>query len=553
MGVRYLNNSYKLHALVISSILFIPTTVAFLLYRVIPIQNVNALSIVSVTASINAIIWFIVIIQIFINYFLSRKYPFTLIINLNLFSIFLSVIMVRILTKALSLKGTPLPGGDIRGDLLVIVRLSKIAENEFWSGGNYPPLWPSLIGNAARILDVQGLSIIKPAEFIVLMLSPIFVFYTWRLIIGSWMALIVSIYLFLGFNFDYKGLALNLVIPFFILFIIKISSLSSKKYFNFFYLGIAFGITSLIYYGYLYWLIPMLIVLMLMAFMSPRRLDIFKPQTFLFIGIGVGLWPVISDRIALSNLTFFTVVTILLIAIYLTQNYKKIHTILLYGINAGLLLGLLGSFFVLRQEDTWVEGGVERNNPTINSILNLEGINLLLFFLLLCGVYYLIKSEHNMVLVSSLAGIYLSATIFMYFIASQMQVTLRVDLWPRAKEVQGYSLGLLFLIIFLFVINNLIKENVLKKYLELSNKQFFYLICFVLFITGSYLVSALGSGVHGNMPYHAFTPAWFAHQGCSNPHEDPMLSKVFESNPEIQTFLRVNCPSANWPEILPSN
>jgi hypothetical protein len=28
-----------------------------------------------------------------------------------------------------------------------------------------------------------------------------------------------------------------------------------------------------------------------------------------------------------------------------------------------------------------------------------------------------------------------------------------------------------------------------------------------------------------------------------------MLSKVFENNPDIQQFLRLNCPSVNWPEI----
>jgi hypothetical protein len=55
------------------------------------------------------------------------------------------------------------------------------------------------------------------------------------------------------------------------------------------------------------------------------------------------------------------------------------------------------------------------------------------------------------------------------------------------------------------------------------------------------------------MPYHAFTGAWFAHQGCSNPHEDPMLSKVFENNADIQEFLRQNCPNVSWPAIPKTN
>jgi hypothetical protein len=137
----------------------------------------------------------------------------------------------------------------------------------------------------------------------------------------------------------------------------------------------------------------------------------------------------------------------------------------------------------------------------------------------------------------------------MYFIASQMQVTSRVDLWPRAGEVQYYSLNLIFLVIFLYVIEILTNENNFKKYLISSKQSIYFFVSLILFIVGSYLVSSLGSLTYNSMPYHAFTPAWFAHQGCSNPHEDPMLSKVFETNPDIQDFLRLKCPSANWPKI----
>jgi hypothetical protein len=59
--------------------------------------------------------------------------------------------------------------------------------------------------------------------------------------------------------------------------------------------------------------------------------------------------------------------------------------------------------------------------------------------------------------------------------------------------------------------------------------------------------------MHGSMPIQGFNGAWFAHQGCSNPHEDPMLSKVFENFPEIQNFLRKNCSNVNWPVIPPLN
>jgi hypothetical protein len=174
---------------------------------------------------------------------------------------------------------------------------------------------------------------------------------------------------------------------------------------------------------------------------------------------------------------------------------------------------------------------------------------LAIFLLVIFAFLILILLKKDITIILILIAIYLSSATFMYFIASQMQITSRVDLWPRALEVQGYALILIFLFLFLFLIEGLITENNLIKYLNLSHINLFYLMTFILFFIGSYLVSSLGSTTHASMPYHSFTGAWYAHQGCSNPHEDPMLSKVFESNPDIQNFLRENCSAVNWPPI----
>jgi uncharacterized membrane protein SpoIIM required for sporulation len=139
----------------------------------------------------------------------------------------------------------------------------------------------------------------------------------------------------------------------------------------------------------------------------------------------------------------------------------------------------------------------------------------------------------------------------MYLISSQMQITNRVDLWPRALEVQAYARDLIFLLLFLFLIEGIITKKELVKYFNLGNKNLFYLTAFALFFVGSFLVGSLGAFTHSSMPYHGPQKAWawYAHQGCSNPHEDPMLSKVFENNSDVQYFLRENCSSVNWPII----
>ena len=212
------------------SLLFAPVLIAFALYTVIPIQNVNPLSIVSVTASINAIIWSLIVLQIFINYLLINKFSIKLVVQINLILILVYVSAFKVLIKALALKGTPLSGTDIRGDLLNVVNLAKIAKQAYWAGGpnpifpdgGYPPIWPSLIGNIARILDVHVLYIFKPAEFVLLLISPILVLFMWRLIFDTWMSLVITINQTLIYNFDYKTLTLNLILPLLIFIILNL-------------------------------------------------------------------------------------------------------------------------------------------------------------------------------------------------------------------------------------------------------------------------------------------------------------------------------------------
>jgi hypothetical protein len=541
------------HLVSIFTLLFVPTILAFVLYRIIPIQNVNPISIVSATASINAILWILVILQIFINYPLVKKYSITIIAEFNLFLVLVYVTAFKILIKALSLKGTPLPGSDIRGDLLTILKLANKAESEFWSGGNYPPVWPSLIGNIARILGMNPLYLFKPAEFIVLILSPIFVLYTWRLILNKWMSLIITINQTLVSDFNYKSLTLNLVIPLLIYVAVKVRDISSIKLFKFFIYGLLLGFISLTYFGYLYWIIPMLTVISLMLLVSKDREKYLDRHTYLYLGLGAGLGPVIYFRITENLYSYYLLIFGTVLLFLVLHDFRKLRFLSHLFFNVGLFLGLLVAFFTYRAGDAWVEGGIEKNDPTVNPIINLSGIGLLLFLALVLGVYLIIKFKKDFTVIIILTGIYLSSTIYMYFIASQMQVTSRVDLWPRAQEVQGYALNIIFLIITLFVIEVVLNESKFKKYLEFSKQNTYYLTSFILLILGSYLVGSLGASAHRSMPYHAFNPAWFAHQGCSNPHEDPMLSKVFETYPDIQAFLRENCSSVDWPVIPKKN
>ena len=533
----------------IAALLFIPLIISVSLYKIIPIQNVNALSIVSVTASLNVILWLLIILQIIANYPLIKSYSFRIVVQINLFILLVYIVSIKILIKALALKGTPLPSSDIRGDLLVIFNLATIAESGYWSGQNYPPLWPSVIGNLARILDVYLLSLFKPAEFVILILAPILILFVWRLILNPIVALVITLNQTLFTNFDYKNLTLNLIIPLFIYSIIKIKEPTISGKFRFFTLGFVLGFISLSYFGYIYWLLPMLIAGVLLAFFAKEGEKYLQRNAHLFLGLAAGLGPVIYYRFIENILVYYVIIIGIFLISLFSKNFMVLGKFIHILVNIGIFLALLVALLTFRAGDTWGEGGIEKNDPTVKYIISLSQTNLAIFFLVIFAFLILILLKKDVTIILILIAVYLSSATFMYFIASQMQVTSRVDLWPRALEVQGYALSLIFLFLFLFLIEGLITENNLIKYLNLSHINLFYLMIFILFFFGSYLVSSLGSSAHASMPYHSFTGAWFAHQGCSNPHEDPMLSKVFESYPDIQNFLRENCSAVNWPPI----
>ena len=339
---NYIHNSFTQYVILIS----FPLLFAIILYRIIPIQNMDPVSIVSVTSLINMLIWILVITQITLNYFLILKnYSIKTLVEINLFSFLVYVIMFKILIKALSLKGTPLPGSDIRGDLLKIVNLAKNAELIYWSGPGYPPLWPSMIGNAARILEVDVLSIFKPAEFILLALAPVLILALWRLVVENWIAFVITINQVLIYNFNYSSLALNLLIPTLVYIIIRATKANSSEDLKFYFWGVTSGVISLLYFGYLYWLAPLLFLIGIVVFISRKRLLYSRMQAFYYLGLSTALGPIIYFEVFDSITIFYLLVLVALIVLVSVKKLKIISKLFLYHFYKLYISSIFSYFF----------------------------------------------------------------------------------------------------------------------------------------------------------------------------------------------------------------
>jgi hypothetical protein len=457
-----------------------------------------------------------------------------------------------LLINGLILKGTPLPKSDIRGDLLAIVQLAQRAETNYWSGSGYPPLWPSLIGNLARVFDVHVLSIFKPIEFMLLLVSPLLIYSCWKLVVKKWIALVLVIQLMLITNFDYKTLALNLLIPL-VIYIIRQSYFQDENNLwirirQLFYGGII-GSISMLYFGYIYWLTPFLIIVIITSIFSTKRFKLLELISYFYLGLGFVLGPIIHHIAELDIAQFYVLILASILFLEISRKYFKSFKYIHIFTSMLITFILFKVFFQYRAFDTWFEGGIAENNPTTNSILSLEKFNLLLLGLFLFLIFKFLVDIELSIIISIVLGIYLSSTIFMYLIASQMQVSRRVDLWPRAQEVQSYSINLMFLLILLFIVDILAKKYNFEKFISTASSTVLLPAIFGLVLVGSYFVSTLGGQAFYSMPYHALNGAWYAHQGCSNPQKDPMLAKVFENYPDIQDFLRAKCSAVTWEKI----
>jgi hypothetical protein len=382
--------------------------------------------------------------------------------------------------------------------------------------------------------------------------SPLLIYSCWKLVVKKWIALVLVIQLMLITNFDYKTLALNLLIPL-VIYIVRQSYFQDENNLwirirQLFYGGII-GSISMLYFGYIYWLTPFLIVVIITSLFSTKRFKLLELISYFYLGLGFALGPMIHNMAELDILQFYALILASILFLEFSRKYFKFFKYIHIFTSMLITFILFRAFFQYRAFDTWFEGGIADNNPSVNAILSLEKINLLLLGLLIFLIFkFLVDTDLSMI-ISIVLVIYLSSTIFMYLIASQMQVSRRVDLWPRAQEVQNYSVNLIFLLVSLFIVDTLAKKYNLEEFISTASNAVLLPATFGLVLIGSYFVSTLGGQAYYSMPYHALNGAWYAHQGCSNPHKDPMLTKVFENYPDIQDFLRAKCSSVTWEKI----
>lgn len=546
---------------VTGTLLLVPIIFSFILYKSIVIDSFNKISAVSATAALQFWILLIFIIFSIIFYLISKKLNLHELIFYNLILMSILITSSNLTSLALTLKETPLPPYDIRGDLGNLVELAKYAQIHGWSGdvrinGDfYPPLWVSLIGNIARIFNVHVLSIFKPFEFLLLVVTPTATYLIWKKIVPKFLALIIAISISLG-SISWKSMGLNLLVPTLVLIFINVYSNKNElkdisRIYDYFS-GLLLGILTLWYFGNLWWGIPFFASLILLSVLNKNRHYFLSRQIRIYISMFIVIVPVMVETFYKLNYLLILGLAILLIPIneFLEISRRLNHLKnYLFGIFTPILMIFI--FLNLRTNDDWFEG-VDSNPATNFYGIFQDSVFFYIIFIILT-ILILIASEIDWFrnVTFFLIGLLTSSLLGMYYLAALMYKLNLVNLWPRAKEIQYYTFTLLMIIIIyssgLLLYSKFFHR--VKFEINILEKSKFYLVSIIFFLVFLYVTFNLANKTYTSMPFNTFNGAWYAHQGCSNPHVDPLLAKTFEEQPDVEKFLRAKCWGKDWPLV----
>jgi len=512
------------------------TLISQFLFRVTVIDNKSSVSHVSAIAGLNFWFWIFFPTLLFIVFIRMKEFTLESIILFILYSTIGIIIGFNISGALLSLSGTPMTFADIRGDLGAYVELAEKAKLTGFSGFGYPPIYVTLIGYFSYIFDHSVIGLFKIFDITILFISPFLIIFLYSKFLQKWVALILTLFLTANSNFDWKSIAFYLLIGQIFLIIYKRNK-SVKKIESFHNVvrGIFLGTFALIYFGHLWWSIVALLITSLILLFKFREYGNYQFNTYL--GFFLVLGPFFGQQLLQINALYILFMALAAGALFQFFPILGKISLMIFPI---IFLSIL---VVFRTGDTWVEGAIQSQDPTINIFGSFNFANIFMFILIFASIFYLMNEkfkEESFIFYSSIL-LMISGLLMMYYFASRMQVTEKIELWPRAY---GHIYGV-FTILSVIIFSRVLIEISKKIIPSNKNKISIILISVILLFP---LSQSLSSKIYGTFPTFS-NGAWLAHQACSNPHEDPMLAKVFETKPHIQYFLRFYCPDVNWPYI----
>jgi len=442
------------------------------LYRVSVINNKSSGSHVSVISGLNFWFWIFSTILVLIVVLKLKEASIESIGYFILHSALGIIVGFNISGALLSLSGTPLTFGDIRGDLGAFVGLAENAKQTGFSGIYYPPVYVSIIGNISSLFNLQPIWMFKYFDILILLISPIILKFQYSKFLPNSITLIFVLALNLRSNLDWKNLAFYLFLGQILLIYKNKKVIDSKKdiiinYFN----GIILGTIVLTYFGHLWWSMLAVFIFSLVIIFKGKKY--YLNQFSIYLGFFLVMGPFFLQQKLGINALYILILGLILCLVNLFFTLPSRISAYLIPL---VILSILISF---RTNDTWVEGNIQSQNPTVNLFGDLDFSNTFLITFILALIYFYKQEKFQIYryIPFYIVSLILSAMTMMYYFASRMQVTEKIELWPRAYGSVLNLFAFVVIIVFTFVTFELF-----EKYIDVLQLKKFIIIVFVVLL-----------------------------------------------------------------------
>jgi hypothetical protein len=413
-------------------------------------------------------------------------------------------------TSFVALRKTPLYFGLITGDLGTHMSLAEDAYTNVIPSSGYPPLWPTLIGNIARLSDqdltyaYKTLSILSVP--ILSWINYILFRKSFPIVLAEILALITT-FSFSNQGWKTAGTIWSLILIFILISEIWKQNLSEnlldlKKVSKMMLYGVCFGLSLALYYGFIRWISLSLAAGIIYTALKFRSQSINVYVDSFFIGGALVLIPLVVIKMSVLTISEIILASSVITVLFLVSLTKsKIGYVASSVSIFAIPIAILISLGEIKTGDDYFYPGTFGNmlNFGFNGYTNLF-IYLIVF---LIGFSYFL--QHNKLLI--IQSIFLvmnlvSANIIMLFYAFNMFQSKKVELWPRAESVIHLSLDWMFIIssygLFRLVIIGL-QNNQRDVVFKIENSSGLYLAVLALIIY-AYLAQSIGTQMWGMYP-----------------------------------------------------
>ncbi len=282
----------------------------------------------------------------------------------------------------------------------------------------------------------------------------------------------------------------------------------------------------MLYFGYIFWLIPAIIILILVCIFDKKRSAYLDSIFTIHLGFTLALSGLISYRLDINQTLIISIVVLTVIFKIYALWFRKINLIKHSSyLGALTVVPWIYILFDTSFGDTYFEESA-LTSPGLEIFPNNIFSVLIIFIIFLSLIILKIQEIYIKILLVIVVFI-TSATLLGLYFASRMQVTNLVELWPRYK-----STALTFVTLLTFLAILLIVDKALEDQANLlSPKHFITVLIFTVFLLLIYVIG------HSSKTYTSYLPAGenssaVSYKSCDNLVENKKLSGFLIERPE---------------------